>query len=111
MINYMPEFVVLTSLIDDEEEQKDACLIVLDTQKDVEKFADYLERETLLTVDELHRLSHFYFTYDRFYNCSVLKVSIKDEISFQPAITSVEQVAIAETYSFYKSQEKTGEKL
>ena len=107
----MPEFIVLTSLIDEEEEHKDACLIVLDTQKDVEKFADYLERETLLTVDELRKVPYFYFTYDRFVSCSVLKVSIKDEITFKPVITSIEQVAIAETYSFYKNLEKNSKKV
>lgn len=97
------DFVVLTSLNEDEEKPKDSCVIVVDT-KDVTDFVRYLDEHTMLSVYSVRKMEHFFFTIDSFYQCCVIEVSLKEDVGNAGRMTTCEQVAIAETYSFLHRQ-------
>lgn len=93
-----PEFLVLSSLHEDEEKNYKTCYIVLDYCKEPAAFADYLEKETLLSVESYRKVTEFFFTFGRYFECFAFEVRIKEDSSNYRL--ELEQVAIAETYSY-----------
>lgn len=98
------DFLVFSSLNEAEDAPQGGCVIALATQEHLTEFADYLEKNTLLSVHSIRRLDHFYFTVGTFFSCGVLEVHLKDEIESTDFRVSCEQVAIAETYSFFQQK-------
>lgn len=100
LMKIIPQFLVLTSLNEEEDAPKNACHIVLETQDNLTEFADYLEQNTLLSVYSVRRLDRFFCTIGTFYHCGVLEVHLKEEMESAGYSITSEQVAIAETYSY-----------
>ena len=99
-------FIVLTSLNEDEEAPKDACLIVIEKHQLMKEFADYLERNSMLSVYSVRKVGRFYYSFGTFFDCAVLEVSLKENVQTTDLRITCEQVAIAETYSFLQSKAK-----
>lgn len=100
----IPDFFVFSSLNEEEDAPEKACVIVLNTQKVLTEFADYLEANTMLSVYSIRKLDRFYFTFGTFFDCGVLEVHLKEDIESNGYRITSEQVAIAETYSFFQQQ-------
>ena len=96
----IPNFIVFSSLNEDEEAPKNSCIIALDTQKNLTEFADYLEQNSMLSVYSVRKLERFFFTVGTFFDCGVLEVHLKEDIESADYRITCEQVAIAETFSF-----------
>ena len=96
------DFIVFSSLNEAEDAPKNGCVIVLDTQDQVNEFADHLEKHTLLSVHSVRKMDYFYFTVGTFYGCSVLEVHLKEDVESTDFRITSEQVAIAETYSYFQ---------
>lgn len=96
------DFIVFSSLNEAEDAPKNGCIIVLGTQQHLNEFADHLETHTLLSVDSVRRLESFYFTVGTFYHCGVLEVHLKEEMESTDFSITCEQVAIAETFSYFE---------
>ena len=95
-----PEFLVVSSLHEDEEKSYKTCYIVMDYCKDPATFADYLEKNTLLSVEGYEKRFEFFFTFGRFFECVVFEVRIKEDNENSGYRIELEQIAIAETYSY-----------
>ena len=95
-----PEFLVVSSLHEDEEKNYETCYIVLDYCKNPADFTDYLEKNTLLSVDGYEKRTEFFFTFGRFFECVAFEVRIKEENANNGYRIELEQIAIAETYSY-----------
>lgn len=95
-----PEFLVVSSLHEDEEKNYKTCYILLDYCKNPAEFADYLEKNTLLSVDGYEKRTEFFFTFGRFFECVAFEVHVKEESENSGYRIELEQIAIAETYSF-----------
>ena len=95
-----PEFLVVSSLHEDEEKNYKTCYILLDYCKNPAEFADYLEKNTLLSVDGYEKRTEFFFTFGRFFECVGFEVHVKEESENSGYRIELEQIAIAETYSF-----------
>ena len=95
----IPDFIVLSSLNEEEDAPKQSCLIVLDQSKGLTEFADYLENNSLLSVYSIRKLDRYFFTVGTFFDCGVLEVHLKESESIGSRL-ACEQVAIAETYSY-----------
>lgn len=102
MLRTVQDFIVFSSLNEAEDAPKKGCVIVLGTQQHLNEFADHLEKNTLLSVDSVRRLESFYFTVGTFYRCGVLEVHLKEDMGSTDFLISCEQVAIAETYSYFQ---------
>ena len=96
----IPDFIVFTSLNEDEDAPKQSCIIAMDTQNGLTEFADYLEKNSMLSVYSIKRLKRFFFTVGTFFDCGVLEVHLKEDIESTDYRITCEQVAIAETFSF-----------
>lgn len=97
-------FFVLSSLYDEDTVPQGLCHIVLENQEQLIPLADFLEKETPLTVFALKRLDNFFYTVGTFTRCGVLEVHLKDDVRSADLDITCEQIAIAETYSFFAKQ-------
>lgn len=101
-MNFLPDFLVFSSPIEEEYTPK-SCFIAIRMQEGIEAFVDYLEANTLLSVDCFEKRTHFFFTFDRYYECYLVQVHINEEKNSY-GLVQPEQVAIAETYSYLSRQ-------
>lgn len=102
----IPEFIVMPLLQNDEMEQdpRKGCLIIINSQDRLAEFADYLEKNSLLSVTSLRREQRFFFTVGSFYSCGVLEVHLKEDVERANHFVDCEQIAIAETYSYLRRE-------
>ena len=95
------KFIVFSSPLEkDDEKQYETCFILVETQDKIAEFADYLEKNTLLSVDSYVKKDRFYFTFGSFLFCTVLEVHFKEEETAKFGVNSLVHIAIAETYSY-----------
>ncbi len=99
-MKFLPEFFVFSSPVENEENpNQESCFIAIDIREGINEFCDYVEKNTLLAVDGYRKMGYFFFTFDRYTNCYLVEVHLKEE-SDQLCVISCEQVAVAETYAF-----------